>query len=63
MVIPQLNLSDDGGSCIQRLIKKGKERGFVTVEEILECIPTKMEEDLFDEIVETIEDMGINVAR
>ncbi|MCP5078932.1 MAG: hypothetical protein GY951_12860 [Psychromonas sp.] len=53
----------DGG-WIKALIIKGRERGYLTIEEIMECIPPGIiEQEQIDDIVRMIEDMGIEVAR
>jgi RNA polymerase primary sigma factor len=53
----------DGG-CIKALFQTARKRGYVTIEELMECIPPDIvDEDAIDDIVSMMEDMGLKVAR
>jgi RNA polymerase primary sigma factor len=53
----------DGGAAIKKLLAKGKERGYVTVDELNAALPQEqMSADQIEDIHATLSEMGINVV-
>jgi RNA polymerase primary sigma factor len=58
-----IGTATDGG-CIKNLVNRGRQRGYVTIEELMECLsPEITNYDQVEDIVQMIKDMGIEVAR
>jgi len=50
------------GDCIKALIRKGRNDGYIKIEELMKCLsPEITEPDQIKDIVSFIEDMGIAV--
>jgi RNA polymerase primary sigma factor len=53
----------DGGAAIKKLLAKGKERGYITVDELNAALPQEqMSADQTEDILATLSEMGINVV-
>ncbi len=54
---------DTGPEAVKRMIKNGKERGFVTIDEINAVLPQdKINSDLIEDTMAMLSEMGINVV-
>lgn len=55
-------LVDSLGATVKRLVEKGKERGYITVEELNKALPLEKESsEKIEDIMSSISDMGINI--
>lgn len=55
-------LIDSLGSAVKSLIEKGKERGFITVEELNRALPSEKEtSEQIEDIMSSVSDMGISI--
>ena len=53
---------DSLGAAVKRIIEKGKERGYITVEELNRSLPLEKESsEKIEDIMSSISDMGINI--
>src|SRR3954468_20944967 len=52
----------DGGAAFKKMLAKGKERGYVTIDELNAALPTGQTNDQIEDIHTMLSDMGINVV-
>lgn len=53
---------DSLGAAVKRIIEKGKDRGYITVEELNKALPLEKESsEKIEDIMSSISDMGINI--
>ncbi|HVT53066.1 MAG TPA: sigma-70 family RNA polymerase sigma factor, partial [Dongiaceae bacterium] len=52
----------DGGAAFKKMLAKGKERGYVTVDELNASLPAGQTNDQIEDIHTMLSDMGINVV-
>ncbi|MBR1649025.1 MAG: RNA polymerase sigma factor RpoD [Alphaproteobacteria bacterium] len=59
---PETPLLDSFGSALKRILEKGKNRGYITVEELNRALPSEKEtSEQIEDIMAAISDMGINI--
>src|SRR3954464_6218158 len=52
----------DGGAAFKKMLAKGKERGYVTIDELNASLPAGQTNDQIEDIHTMLSDMGINVV-